>query len=90
MAFIHFPLCSVKGDVSLYLFPAVPTVISTKGERGHQEYPGCCPAMPTAFCPLLSRAVRSVWAHLCWCVWFADVALSPGPGLGRKHSVGLE
>ena len=96
MAFFHFPLCSVKGDVSLYLFPVVPRVVSTKGECGHQDYPGCCPATPAAFWPLLSRAARSVWAHTCWCVWlvlitsrFADAALSPGPGLARSHRVGL-
>ena len=57
---------------------------------------GAAQPCPVHSAPASSRAARSVWAHMCCCVWlvlitsrFADAALSPGPGLGRKHCVGL-
>ena len=69
MAFIHFPLCSVKGDVSLCLFPVVPRVISAQDEGGHQDYLGCCPAMPSAFCPCLKQGCEEcVGTHVLLCV----------------------
>lgn len=92
IVFIHFPVCPVKGDISLSLFPVLPRMTGTETWHVRQNPPGPAqrlhPLSPGPRPGYAACAVRV--AHVCPCVslaltpWFAGAARgSPDPRAWR-------